>query len=220
MREPLNLIHLDALLAWARVEEEKQQAEPKEFGEVQHDLPLEKLVAKSALADWNGNESFAASALIYTPHLRELRYWTRKTNPEKMANAQKDNLLAMRGDQVSTGSGAWKAFSEFEPLIHTRTLTAWCIGDQARIEELLSKITHLGKKRTRNYGLIESIKVTEDDAARDMVKYRVLTWPESESYRQAQCGVAPPYWESNHIGFVPSKKTFDELMDKTGITLE
>jgi hypothetical protein len=79
------------------------------------------------------------------------------------------------------------------------------------------KITHLGKKRTRNYGLIDAIHVEEDAAAHDMVKYRVLTWPEADSYRQAQCGVSPPYWDSNHIGFVPSEKTLAALLSSTGV---
>lgn len=203
IREPKHLIHLDALLAYAKVQ--RSMAEGADDFSAQEELPLAQIEHKDAT-----HPAWAASAFVYQPLMKELRYWSRKTNVEAIAQAQGVKLLAMRGDKVDTGSGVWKGYSEFEPLIHTRKLTAWCVGDKERIIDLLSDIRFIGKRRSKGYGEVQEVRVVVDASARAKVKYRVLTWQESPAYAPMRCGTKPPYFET-HPGFYPSSAVFSQI---------
>ncbi len=200
IREPKHLIHLDALLAYVAVQ--RSMAEGAEDFSAQEDLPLDTITNEKAT-----HPVWAASALFYEPYMKELRYWSRKTNVEAVAKAQGDGLIKMKGDKLSTSSGQWKSYSEFEPLIHVKTLTAWCIGDEAVISDWLSDIKFIGKRRSRGYGEVVNIAMTEDGDAYQKVKCRVLTWPEDERYVPMMCGTKPPYFESRP-GFYPRRSVF------------
>ncbi len=195
IREPQHLFHLDALLAHVRVAESMKRG--AEDYSAQENLPLAKLSNNSDFV-------WAASAFHYDTHFREQRYWSRRTNVDSLAKAQGEGLITSRADKLNTGSGPWKGYSEFEKLIHTNLLTAWCIGDKDEITELLSKVTHIGKRRSKGYGEIDSFTVEVDEMAHQKVFSRVLTWPHSDDYAPVKCGVRPPYFETR-FGYYPNK---------------
>lgn len=201
IREPKHLIHLDALLAFAAVE--RSMAKGAEDFSAQEKLPLDTITHKDAI-----HPVWAASALHYEPAMKELRYWSRKTIVESVARAQGDGYLRIRGDKLSTSSGPWKSYSEFEPLIHVRTLTAWCIGDKAQVEDLLADIRFIGKRRSKGYGEIATLTVSTDEAAHEKVKRRTLTWQEDDRYVPMLCGTKPPYFEKRP-GFYPTNEVFE-----------
>jgi len=200
IREPKHIIHLDALLAFVAVQ--RSMADGAQDYSAQENLPLDILTHPEAT-----HSVWAASGLFYEAQMKELRYWSRKTNTAAVAEAQGSGILKMRGDKVSTSSGPWKAYSEFEPLLHVRTLTAWCIGDKEAIEDLLGDIHFIGKRRSRGYGEVESIQVISDEKALNNVKCRSLTWQEDERYVPMMCGTKPPYFEHNP-GYYPTKDVF------------
>lgn len=200
IREPKHLIHLDALLAYVAVQ--RSMADGAEDFSAQERLPLDTLTHEDA-----SHPVWAASALFYQPHLKELRYWSRKTNLGAIAKAQEDGVLKTRASKITTGSGPWKAYSEFEPLIHVRNLTAWCVGDKETICDWLSEINFIGKRRSRGYGEVSNIEVSEDEMAYDKVKCRTLTWQEDERYVPMICGTKPPYFE-RRPGFYPLSSVF------------
>ena len=200
IREPKHLIHFDALLAYVAVQ--RSMAEGAEDFSAQEDLPLDTITNEKAL-----HPVWAASALFYEPYMKELRYWSRKTDVEAVAHAQGSGLLKIRGDTLPTSSGPWKSYSEFEPLIHVKTLTAWCIGDKAAVSDLLNDIKFIGKRRSRGYGEVVNIDITEDKTAYDKVKCRALSWQEDERYIPMMCGTKPPYFEKRP-GYYPVRSVF------------
>jgi CRISPR type IV-associated protein Csf3 len=201
IREPGHIIHLDALMAFAAVQ--RSLLAGSENYSAQEQLPLSKIT--------DGKESdpvWAASGLFYQPYLKEVRYWSRKTNIEKIAQDKDRGLLVHRGDSIETGSGPWKGYSDFEPLLHTRILTGWCVGRKDEVEDLLSDIHFVGKRRSRGYGEVTSLRVTEDPLANEKILARVLTWAASKDYVPMMCGVRPPYFEKKP-GFYPKRAVFE-----------
>ncbi|WP_419642438.1 hypothetical protein [Thiolapillus sp.] len=162
----------------------------------------------------NGQEGaavWAASALVFDPMFREQRCLSRKTDVAKIAEHRRNGYLPIQGDKLDTASGPWKGYSLFESLVGVNQIRAWCIGDKFRVETLLSRITHIGKRRCRGYGEIEHIEVTPDPAAQDMVFWRVLGWPR-DGYAKTQCGIRPPYWKPA-IGYYPKRIVLDTIAD-------
>ena len=200
IREPQHLIHLDALMAYIKVQESVEDG-ASDFS-AQDELPLATVTTKDA-----SHPVWAASALQYQPSMRELRYWSRKTDIAAIAQAQGDGLLRMKGNIINAGSGPWKQYSQFEKLLHVSTITAWCIGDINEVERLLSQIMHIGKRRSRGYGEVVELVVDRDENAEEKILHRVLTWPHSDAYIPMRCGTKPPYFETRQ-GFYPSRDVF------------
>lgn len=203
IREPMHLIHLDALLAWSRVQQAVEENDSRGF-EVQHDLPLERLTSK------DGHWVFAASALHYAPFMRELRYWSRKTDLGMLASDREDGLLALRANKISTSSGPWKQASQFEPLLHIAKAEAWCIGNKEAIETLLERVKFIGKRRSRGYGETTKISVEYDNSANEKVNARVFSWQRTPQHIEMECGTKPPYWKVG-MGFYPTKQYLRQI---------
>lgn len=180
--EPEYPIHLDAVLAYAAVTAADGDLNAQES------LPLAK---ETNGQDW----VWRASALRFDNGLTQIRYFTRKTDVEEIAEWQGD-MIRNRGDKVSLASGPFKNYFMFFPVRHASQAVAYCMGDKEGIAKLLQKITNLGKRTRLGFGKITSIEITEDVAAEQNWQARVIPWEpkEKSSYTKAICGYKPPYW--------------------------
>ena len=88
------------------------------------------------------------------------------------------------------------------PLVLTRQMTAWALGDLKRVEQILSKhIRNLGKKRAYGKGRISSIEVEhcEQDFSLTDDGLAMRWLPREDGLRTVR--PRPPYW--NIVGAVP-----------------
>lgn len=188
-------IHLDDLIAWAKVDEQLVHAgggadrlPDERFEALIADLPLE------TLSEGNGESVWAASYLLFSaPEGRGMRMSVRRTNVDTLVDLISSGGVIRRGDQINLGSGPDKNYLMQTPYVITSTATGWCIGDKEEIERLLSRVQYLGKKRSQGFGKIASFSVEEDDEAAEKAWLRHLPWPR-EGYCPARVAVRPPYW--------------------------
>lgn len=199
-------LHLDALIAYAIVEEALRAPGPgarvsttmRELAAAP--LPLERAQQGDA---W----CWKASALVPAgnPGGHSMRFWTRKTDAYDMARRIEAGQIHGRyrfplkpySYKVDTVRGLFKQSFKFFPIREIFEVQAWCIGEADRLLDLLAPetgyITHLGAKARMGYGRIGSFGIDVDDAAVQMWERRVLPWPH-ERAEQVQMAIRPPYW--------------------------
>lgn len=214
VREPKALVHLDDLLAWARVDIARKEGQ-EDFISFKDQLPLDKFQSDEG---W----CWKASALIFKTYLRykELKTLTYKT--DVIAADKASGLLDMRGDGINLGSGPWKVAAQFEPKIKAFTAEAYCYGDKAEVEELLSRITHVGKGRSTGHGKLTGIEVEVVPAAQaePYLLYRTSMFKLTDDHALAICGVQSPYWREQ-VGYHPlkSRSRFAALLEADPYTI-
>lgn len=106
------------------------------------------------------------------------------------------------GKRVNTQSGAFRDHNVPYIVQHPSTMVAYCLGNSKRIRSLLKRnVKHLGSKRRRGLGRVNSISVeiiAEDlSLVRDGLAMRWL--PDQNGLRQVR--LRPPYW--NTVNRVP-----------------
>jgi CRISPR type IV-associated protein Csf3 len=185
------LLHLDALLAWARVREAIQSgATAPEALEAQEDLPIEQAV-KGESQVWK------ASALMFkfrsTPFLVQM---TRRTNPEDLAFAR-GKIMTTRRNMITQGSGPFKDFDLRFTCQWTDNVEAYGVGDIAAVGLLLEKISALGKLTRNGWGTISDLQIVQDNEARQKWCYRTLplAFECTEWHYPGTGAVRPPYWK-------------------------
>ncbi|RQZ31662.1 type IV CRISPR-associated protein Csf3 [Burkholderia sp. Bp9017] len=199
-------LHLDALIAYAIVEESLRaagawEADPKTLRELaDFPLPLERDQRDDA-------RCWKASAIVPggDPGPHSMRFWTRKTDAYDMARRIEGGQIEGRykfplkqyAYKVDTARGLLKQQFKFFPVRQVEQVHAWCVGDEDRLVDLLSPetgyVTHLGAKARMGYGRIRSFHIERDDAARDLWQRRVLPWPH-EGAEAVAMATRPPYW--------------------------
>lgn len=187
---PERPVHLDALLAWAAVDEAKAAASDSPFC-AQEDLPLEKDdsgVWKASAFSWDAakSEHFTASR-------------TRSTDSDDMLRDIKKGVLKYRGKRILTSSGPLKQFLITEPLIAIREVYAYAmVTDIKRFETLLARLTGFGSTRGVGRGKIVAINLKEDLDAATNWEHRVLPY-QKEGYAKVEAACRPPYWKSDNL---------------------
>lgn len=78
--------------------------------------------------------------------------------------------------------------------------TAWCMGDQNSLHDLLQELTHLGPLRHHGFGRVTGFSISQDDAAIKQSWLRPVSTLEAiDPYHTDRVPVqgqsAPPYWD-------------------------
>ena len=197
-------IHLDALLAWARVQENIAlgMANAWQFGD---DLPLARAGEGT---DW----VWQASRLLFTPKMgRQIVNMLRESSPEQFYADFDEELWcndkcpgkAGKGRKkppvIQTRSGQYRAYMYYVSTQWMERAEAWCVGDPARVREMLNRIESVGKMGRNGFGIIASVNVEEDQAAIELWRLRVL--PEGidrlhgTEYAPVMSPPRAPYWD-------------------------
>lgn len=129
------------------------------------------------------------------------RHWINRRFPIEEAQA----LGEVGFTRVLLGQGPTKSFRIPLEVCYLRDAQAtwWCLGEDAPIRELLTVVTHLGKKRSVGKGEITSWSVEQCDTwpgfpvLRDGAPLRALPldWPGVVAADRGMRVLAPPYWE-------------------------
>ena len=198
-------IHLDALLAWARVQDaiETGCLNPWPEGD---DLPLARI---GQGADW----VWKASRLFFTPETpRELINMQRKSDPEMFYKDFDEGLWAIRNKasgivsgktppKINTQSGQFRAYQYYVSAQWMSKTEAWCIGDFDKVKALLDRITHIGKMGRAGFGTVADVAVEVDQEANWKWALRPLPMDVVPPV-DVECEYAPvittsraPYWD-------------------------
>ena len=186
MRVPEYPIHLDALLAWASVHLADQAGSAEPYA-AQDDLPLQE--------HGEGDDRvWCASQLLFVP-LAPPEQWvmTKRFESDSLA-ARKGTVFTDGPNKLTQGTGPFKSFMWSESVQWVETVTAYAVGDPAKIESLLAEVKSIGKLRRHYMGAIVSRAITEDARAYEAWKLRVMPTHEP-GYEPVQATTRPPYWD-------------------------
>ena len=187
-----NRLHLDSLLAWAKVDEAiKNGIALKEALAQQEMLPLRR-------AGDSENWIWKASSLLFTFSMPPfLVQCTRRTEVDKMAFAR-ERLIRTGRTKISQGTGAYKDFDLRLTVQWVQSVVAYGVGDIKEVSRLLSSVRSLGKVTRNGWGRIAGYSITEDPEGNSHWRMRTLpTWCEHEKTEWHCPGFAtvrPPYW--------------------------
>jgi len=206
MSVPLDPIHLDALLAYARVEEAKVEAQAGGQSmtnwDIQHDLPVQFDERAQA---------FMASQLVFAPKSGIMTASIiRKTSIDAWAH-DKGVVYKANMNSVNPGSGRYKSYFVLNQTQWVEKATSWCVGDPERIRELLDHIKFIGKLGRNGAGAVCKIEIEPDPTAVQKSCWRALAkidhLPPAIGRHYSKCvgRTISPYWSSEkHEIYVPT----------------
>jgi CRISPR type IV-associated protein Csf3 len=215
--QPSSPLHLDGIIAYAVVEEQRHRGTFTDFEASLRDLPLAR---EERLGQW----CWKASHVQPTAQLGlSQRYLTRKFWSEGYVDEYAKKRIAL-GPRPAPGAAPPEDPAQgFDGVIDTTSkhlknaaflypvalvpgAVAYCIGDGERIEYLLrTYLTHLGKRGRLDHGRIRRITVAADPQAEQLWWRRDLPWPRA-GFVEAEGRVHPPYWSRRQMVrlFVPA----------------
>lgn len=153
-------------------------------------LPLDIVHAR----DWYYRCSWAQ----WGPHADGQDHWSKRFD---MPLSYLIDFAGRRG-KVETKSGAYKGYRM--PVYYRSALWVmwYCVGDEQRIEELLSTVNHIGKKTAQGWGRVRRWGVVSMDAdysvqqdGRLMRGVPVYHLPGGFERKIGNYGVRPSYWD-------------------------
>ena len=199
MAIPKHPIHLDALLASARVLEEEKKGHPGMWS-AQEDLPLEKHTLGT---DW----VWKASQLTLHPAAGAEMF------PQVMVRSYPLNET-LRGytyghwegkvpKRIPQGSGTYKGYNLRLNLRQIQSAEAYCVGDPEQVEDLLRyNIRSLGASRRNGWGRVTDVRVDPCTAAATRWRERML--PQSMAalvlpgHHPSTIVARAPYWRRSN----------------------
>lgn len=112
----------------------------------------------------------------------------------------------MRIDKINLSSGEMRNFQFFHPAVTVDKMTAWCIGDAARIRELLSRHAgYIGRRGAAGFGVIDRVDIENlDEPEIWRWRYRnlpVRNLPDDDGkirYATMVGNLRPPYWKAQN----------------------
>jgi CRISPR type IV-associated protein Csf3 len=183
-------LHLDALLAWARVQEAvKSGLEVAQALAVQEELPLEAALKDRA-------KVWKASALLFkfqcTPFLVPM---TRRTDPQEMAFAR-GTIISTTRNKITQSTGAYKDYDMRITCQWVEKVEAYGVGDLEAVKTLLKKVPALGRLTRNGWGEVSEMEIFPDEEALEKWRYRTLPANfEATKWHQPGIGaIRPPYW--------------------------
>ena len=207
--------HFDALLAYAMVEDKIESLVGEETSV---SLPIrglsEDLLSEVLEKETRGTEAvWKASALCpIDAGPSHVRFWRRMTDIFEIAGLCSKGIIETKrkletgsGWKISTASGPYRNYIKAYMVREIPRMSAWCIGDAERIEEILTyRVPYLGGRTRLGYGRVEKVTVTPDPDAFEKWKFRTLPWPEKD-YVPVQMSCRPPYWDAfnRRMAYVP-----------------
>lgn len=202
---PRTPLHLDGLLAWARVQEARDagEDEPVDF---QHDLPLER-------AQVGDQWCFKASWIepVWCTPRRPLNY-NRRLDIESLTQAGRVGLFGDKIPAFDPGRGRTKAYSLIEYEAQASHAVAQGVGDIARVEQLLRRVRCLGKLARRGKGMVTGVEIKPIDEARWTRRHLPIAVAQEiqraaalqGDFAQAQVRTRAPYFERDaELALVP-----------------
>ena len=207
MAVPERPIHLDALLASARVDEYLRRGVALEKAlAAQEELPLERAIAPDGQWVWK------ASQLLCRPASPPINVqMTRRVDADRLA-ADSGRVFTSRRQAVSIGTGPFRNYDMRLPVQWQEGIEAYGVGDIAAVHTLLQTITSLGRLRRNGWGKIASFDVTPlPGPSADEWKKRSLPpslFAEALPAHQPSHGTCrPPYWD---------RAKWNEILEWTG----
>lgn len=193
-------LHLDGPLAWCAylewVEGTGRRPPPVRPGESPLDYAL-------GLAVWTAEPTgpvadgralgadglawgFACSAHTPVPAARTAVQVRRKPADGPMARYTTDRRLHL-------GAGPYKARDVVHPAAWIGDITWHALGDRVRVEQLLSRLTHIGRLGRHGYGRVQRIEVVEHH---DRQAWRARWMPQAGGVRAP---IRAPYWHDTRM---------------------
>lgn len=185
---------LDSVVAWAWMmlhHPERMEVDPNSVGNEWIDpmLPFERRGEGDA---WYYACSFGMGRLLH----EETQYRHKRFDGD-LAETYVD--FGKRRGVVPTQSGPYKS-CRMPMFVHIVPEIVWyAVGDRQELERLLPMITHLGKDRSRGYGLVESWEVRpwHSDWSERLPDGRLTrSIPANGGTGDMITGIRPPYWRT------------------------
>jgi CRISPR type IV-associated protein Csf3 len=188
MRQPENPIHLDALLAWAVVDEATEAGHPDPWS-VQHEIPIAR--------HGEGDRWVFCASMLCPPAALPLPFVAHRTRAQHgtlLARAVASGVISKGPNIIPAGSGRFKLYLLSDTYQWVSHLSAWCLSTNPdRVRELLQRVHHIGKGRGLDAGRVTSVDVVESPDANDRWRHRVMPDP-APGYLPIHATMRPPYW--------------------------
>lgn len=190
-------IHLDALIAWAAVNEAEAAGSDDAWAEGD-DLSF----ALDSAENEHGRV-WKTSRLIFTPLTERVQMnMIRKSDPEKtMEDYDAGHFKHPRTvNSINTNSGQYRAYQMFIAHQWIEKAEAWGVGDIEVVKILLSRLRNVGKKGSNGFGRIESFDV--EPCSEADVQWRLRVLPHGMegvpgvTYAPGFHCLRAPYWEN------------------------
>nr|WP_231373466.1 type IV CRISPR-associated protein Csf3 [Thioalkalivibrio sp. ALE19] len=196
MVEPERPIALDGVLAWAAVEMARMEGADNPL-QAQESLPLGHDEDRGV---WQASWVFRE----YASPL-QFRQQTKKGDPNAILEARNRGDWEGKINSIATGTGMYKGAVLEHPYRQVGMVSAWCIGDPERIEELLGLVEGIGPLRRQGFGRIREWNVEPDPAAEENWMHRALPGNPG-GFLHTAGALSPPYWRQDrvHPVWVPS----------------
>ncbi len=195
MAVPERPIHLDALLASAKVDEHLQRGVPlTDALTAQNELPLEKSVAPDGQWVWK------ASQLLCRPASPPINVqMTRRVDADSLAS-DSGRIFTSRRQAIRIGTGPFRNYDMRLAVQWQESVEAYGVGDVVAVHTLLQKVTSLGRLRRNGWGRIDSFDVTPlVEQSSNLWRRRAL--PPSligemlPEHQPSHGTCRPPYWD-------------------------
>lgn len=145
-------------------------------------LPLK--IRAGDTRDWY----YAASGAIWPPHVADgTDYWVKRVD---VAQAHFAAVTA----KVPISGGRYRGYRMPIPYRHALSVSWYVVGDPEEIRQLLSLVTHVGKKTEMGWGAVIrwEVEPTDDDySERDAAGQPTRPLPDQAGILY---GIRPPYW--------------------------
>lgn len=175
---------LDSVLSWAwMMENHPELMVASQSGMIEDDmiiadLPLER-------RDVNGEWYWACSFAFGEPEHETRSHWHKRLSTQ---DVEKYVDFGDRRGTVNTKSGFYKGYRMPLTEFLVPQLEWWLVGDERQVGRLLSRVTHLGKKRSQGKGRVA--KWVVECANEDRADARPIPDPNGET----MVAIRPPYW--------------------------
>ncbi|WP_155987151.1 type IV CRISPR-associated protein Csf3 [Thioalkalivibrio sp. ALE16] len=192
MVEPERPIALDGILAWAMVERARMEGAEDPLA-AQESLPL---AFDKDRGVWKASWVFRR----YESPL-QTRQQTKKTDVPALLDGRNAEHWEGRVDSIATGTGMYKGAVLDCTYRQISEVSAWCIGDRERIEELLGMVHGLGSRRRQGFGRISGWTVEPDPEAENQWGQRAL--PDNPGgFLRSTGALSPPYWRQDRVQLI------------------
>lgn len=164
---------------------------------------------------------YAASVGFYKQYGIQTEYWNKKPNAHGKFGQEYIDFGNKRG-KVDISSGNYKAYRMPEIIRLVGDVVFFAYGTKSKIEELLSYMTHIGKKTSIGWGRVREwiVEPIEEDytticpygLARPIEIEKANEEVKRRAYTVQDIAVRPAYWDYKNVEtcFVPNPIIGDE----------